>query len=29
MSDVDARAERDRLDLQIVGPSYNSIKASR
>jgi hypothetical protein len=26
MSDADARAERDRLGLQIVGPSYNSIK---
>jgi hypothetical protein len=24
MSDADARAERDRLGLQIVGPSYNS-----
>jgi hypothetical protein len=26
MSDVDARAERDQLGLQIVGPSYNSRK---
>jgi hypothetical protein len=26
MSDADARAERDRLGLQIVGPSYNSRK---
>jgi hypothetical protein len=26
MSDADARAERDRLRLQIVGPSYNSRK---
>jgi hypothetical protein len=24
MSDADACAERDRLGLQIVGPSYNS-----
>jgi hypothetical protein len=26
MSDADARAERDRIGLQIVGPSYNSRK---
>jgi hypothetical protein len=26
MSDADARVERDRLGLQIVGPSYNSRK---
>jgi hypothetical protein len=26
MSDADARTERDRLGLQIVGPSYNSRK---
>jgi hypothetical protein len=26
MSDADARAERDQLGLQIVGPSYNSRK---